>query len=480
MSQFNNTKVSHDTIPKIIHQLWIGPKPAPIKLMDTWKEKHPEFEYIRWNEREFIERNMTFECQTKIDEIEEYCGKADILRWEILYKYGGIFLDADSICIEAIDDELMNKKCFAGWENEQARPGLIAIGTMGFPPRHPLVREAIDWILKNEVSQLKTGMMAWQTVGPSLLTKLYNTGKYKDLHIFPSYTFLPYHFTGRHYSGHGKIYAYQEWGSTRNSYDEMNNNTLAKEYITPPIENSVSVLVSSYNTRSIYIKECLESIKHQAGWLNVELIWINDGSDKMNTQILKGLLDHFRNTTRFTKVVYVENERNLGLAYSLNLGVSKCSHELIIRMDSDDIMVNDRIVKQFVFMNEHPEIHVCGAQIVMFKEHNKQGISSTHHKSVTLDEYKRNPYHWIVNHPALCYRKSSILKIGNYNVNLRNAEDFELMLRVLKHYKYIHNVEDVLLYYRLHEEQTTHNGGKEGHQYWTKTRSEWIQKIIFE
>ena len=34
------------SIPKIIHQLWIGPKPAPINLMNTWKEKHPDFEYI--------------------------------------------------------------------------------------------------------------------------------------------------------------------------------------------------------------------------------------------------------------------------------------------------------------------------------------------------------------------------------------------------------------------------------------------------
>ena len=97
------------SIPKIIHQLWIGTKPAPITLMNTWKDKNPDFEYIFWNEQEFINRKMHFKCQNKIDEIEEINGKADILRWEILYKYGGVFIDADSICIEPIDDELMNK-----------------------------------------------------------------------------------------------------------------------------------------------------------------------------------------------------------------------------------------------------------------------------------------------------------------------------------------------------------------------------------
>ena len=38
-------------IPKIIHQIWIGPKPAPTNLMNSWKNKHPDFEYILWNEQ---------------------------------------------------------------------------------------------------------------------------------------------------------------------------------------------------------------------------------------------------------------------------------------------------------------------------------------------------------------------------------------------------------------------------------------------
>ena len=80
------------SIPKIIHQLWIGPKPAPINLMNTWKEKHPDFEYIYWNEAEIVKRDFKFKCQDKIDEIEEINGKADIMRWEILYSFGGVFL----------------------------------------------------------------------------------------------------------------------------------------------------------------------------------------------------------------------------------------------------------------------------------------------------------------------------------------------------------------------------------------------------
>lgn len=466
------------SVPKIIHQIWIGPKPAPTKLMDTWKDKNPDFEYIRWNEEEFEKRNMIFKCQNKINEMEEYCGKTDIMRWEILYKYGGIYIDADSFCVEPIDDELC-KKSFASWENEIKRPGLIAVGTMGFSPNHEIPKLAIEFISKNEVSYKKTQKMAWQNTGPVLLTNIYKDLINKKMfNILPSYTFLPRHFTGQYYNGHGKIYAYQEWGSTRDAYETLNNSILHDQYFKPPIEKSVSVLVSSYNTKTTYIQDCLESIKHQIGWFNIELVWINDGSDSLNSKLLKNLLDNFRNTTRFTTVVYHENKTNMGIGHSLNLGINLCTNDLIIKMDSDDIMIQDRIAKQFEFMISNPSVHVCGGQIQMFKDNVNNVVGTTDHKSLTFETFKLNPIHWIVNHPSLCYRKSSIIEVGNYDSSFRKTEDFELMLRILKKFNYIHNMPDVLLYYRLHEQQTTHNGCSEGREYWHKKRTEIINNII--
>jgi hypothetical protein len=447
--------------------------------MKTWKEKHPDFEYIFWNEKEFEKRGFKFECQDKIDEMEEYCGKTDIMRWEILYKYGGIYIDADSFCIEPFDNEML-KKSFAGWENEVKRPGLIAVGTMGFTVNHSIPKKAIDFIKNNEVSYAKTCKMAWQNTGPVLLTNIYNEdpNNSKIFTILNSYSFLPKHYSGQEYNGHGKIYAFQEWGSTWNSYDKLNSAVLPDKYIKPPINNSVSILVSSHNTKTIYIQECLNSIKHQVGLFNIELVWINDGSDKLNTLLLKKCLENFEATSRFTKVVYHENETNKGIGYSLNLGINICSNELIIKMDSDDIMVDNRIEKQLQFMEMNPHVQVCGAQINMFKDDIQNIVGSTNHKSVIFDDFKKKPIHWIVNHPTLCYRKSAIINVGNYDINFNKTEDFELMLRVLKHYKYIHNMDDVLLYYRLHDQQTTHNGCSEGREYWHEKRCELIKNII--
>ena len=169
-------------IPRRIHQLWIGPKPAPLNLMNTWRDKHPDIEYIFWNESEIIERCMIFECQDKIDSIEEINGKADIMRWEILLQYGGVFMDADSICLSPLDDTLWDTEGFASFENEQVREGLVATTTMGFIAGHQLCRDAVEHILANPVSQAATGgKRAWQTVGPLLLTQLLRKNRYINM-----------------------------------------------------------------------------------------------------------------------------------------------------------------------------------------------------------------------------------------------------------------------------------------------------------
>jgi glycosyltransferase involved in cell wall biosynthesis len=462
-------------IPKIIHQLWIGNKPAPINLMNTWKEKNKDFEYIFWNEDEFKKRNINFKCQNRIDEIEEINGKADIIRWEILYHYGGIFIDADSICLEPIDNELLDKKCFAGWEQESIRYGLIATGTMGFPKKHPIVKSCIDWIYNNEVSQNKTGHQAWITVGPMLLTKMYKTGNFKDLHIFPSYTFLPEHNTGVEYNGHGKIYSYQLWGSTHQSYDIMNNFILPSKYLLP--KKSVSIVICSYNTNINYINECLDSIKNQIGEFNIELVWINDGSTYDNTLLLKKSLNNFKNTTRFIDIIYYENIKNKGLGYSLALGNILSSNEIILRMDSDDIMIYNRIINQLTYMENNPTVNICAGQVYFFVDNIKNITGKTQHPSILWEDYKKKKEQWIANHPTLCYRRNAVLDIGNYDpLKTKMIEDLDLELRFLKKYNFIYNFEEPLLYYRLHNDQVTHNQDTS----WYEKRNELIDKIIID
>lgn len=463
------------TIPKIVHQLWIGPKHAPTNLMQSWKDKHPDFEYILWTELEIEKRNMQFQCSKQIADIQEINGKADIMRWEILYKYGGIFVDADSICIEPFDEIFTSKTAFATYENENVRKDLVATGTMGFVPNHPLCRDIIDWILSDESEPIIQNFRAWYSVGPALLTKFLNTGKYKNFSVFPSHCFLPIHFTGPTYEGHKKVYGYQVWGTANQSYDTMNSVILPDEFTTP--QEWVSVLVSSYNTSELFLKECLDSIKMQTGYFGIELVWINDGSTKEYTDILELALADWTKKTRFTKLVYKKTDENMGTYQCLHQGVLLCSNEFIFKMDSDDIMLPNRIKTQLAFMKKTPDCHVCGTNIQFFINDSMADprskmfqMDKKHAFEFTWSEFLKMRTEWFLNHPTLCFRKSSILTVGNYNNNINKnihkcmMEDYDLELRLLKTYNKVYSLPEVLLYHRIHSKQLTYNNASENPQ----------------
>ena len=246
----------------------------------------------------------------------------------------------------------------------------------------------------------------------------------------------------------------------------------------------VSILISSLDTKAAYVKDCLNSIKNQVGHIFFEIIWINDGSNDLNTKILKKMLYEFENTTRFVSVIYSENDGNKGIGYTLNKGVSMCNNEIIIKMDSDDIMVPNRIQMQLEYMKKNPTVAICGGQIAMFYNVKEKVHNITKHPDISWEQYKNTRSHWFINHPTVCYRKSKILEAGNYNKNLKHmAEDFDLELRMLKTHGFVKNLPNVLLWYRCHAEQVT-SGSKTkdkggcGSQYWKNLRNNMINNLI--
>ena len=446
------------TIPKIIHQIWIGPKPCPTNLLRTWKEKHPDFEYILWTESELERRCVPLRCREQINAIPEINGKADIIRWELLYLYGGYFVDADSICIEPFDHVFEEKTAFASYENENNRKGLVATGTMGFVPKHPLCGDIIEWILSPDSAKLIMETRAWYSVGPALLTKMLDTGKYCDFTVFPSYYFLPQHFTGLLYTGHKKVYAYQEWGTANESYDKMNMVVLPECFREP--SRWVSVLIASYNTKPEFIKECMDSILRQEGHFGIEIVWVNDGSNKENSIELEKILLKCSEGSRFIKIKYINKRENKGHANALNSGLLKCSHSLIFKMDADDIMMPSRISRQMDFMDRNPEVMICGTNMTLFKTNDgrKEVITKTNHpEHLTWEQFKREPIDWFMNHPTLCYRKEAVMK--GYTKDpfiLENIhEDYELEVRIMRTYGSVYNLSDSLLFYRIHPSQIT-------------------------
>ena len=442
-----------EKIPQIIHQMWIGDKEkCPSNLMKTWKDLNPTFEYIFWNETEINLRSMTFECEKQINEIIEINGKCDIMRWEILYKYGGVFIDADSTCLEPLDDYFMKSQAFATYENEKVQKNLVATGTMGFIKNHHLCRKIIHWIHSTDSYDIIKNYKAWYSVGPARLTHFLEMDNNMDFTVFPSYCFLPIHHTGEIYNGHRKVYGHQEWGTSHQIYDGMNNMVLPEKLTLPLLW--VSVLIPSFNTKRSYIKDCLHSILNQNGWFGIELVWCNDGSDEEHSFIVEEELTEFMQRSRFIQLVYYKNPMNVGISESLHYGILKCSNELIFRMDSDDIMVMDRIKIQIEFMNNNKNAVICGGDIEMFDEdgNTKRVTHKTHFLKSFYKDIKKK---WIMNHPTLCFKKSAILLVGNYEKKQTNEEDYNIEVKLLHKFGVLYNIPEILIYYRLHSKQIT-------------------------
>lgn len=206
-------------IPKIFHFIWVGDESKrPDNCIQTWRDHHPDWEFRLWGNAELDAIDWVNRDHIQAMRQRELNGVADMMRWEILHAHGGIVFDADSVCVRALDDEMLDCAAFSCWENEIVRPGLIAAGYFGCEAGNPFVARIIADIaaMPSVVEE-----MAWKTVGPQRLTDTHRTSGYADLRIFPSHYFIPRHFTGQSYEGDGAIYAHQLWGSTLNSYDTI-------------------------------------------------------------------------------------------------------------------------------------------------------------------------------------------------------------------------------------------------------------------
>lgn len=128
-------------IPKVIHYCWFGRNPIPDKYkkwMESWRRYCPDYEIREWNEDNYdIAKNAyMYEAYQK----HKWGFVPDYARLDIIYEYGGIYLDTDVELVQNLDDVLYQKG-FAGFEREKA----VAFG-LGFGAIKglPIIREMRD------------------------------------------------------------------------------------------------------------------------------------------------------------------------------------------------------------------------------------------------------------------------------------------------------------------------------------------------
>lgn len=217
----DTTFLNNFVIPKNLFQIWIGPYDPPAKWMTTWKELHPNWNYILVN-NEYVS-NFKFANKEVIDYLidkKKYDGASDVIRYELLYQLGGFLPCSDSICYSNVDDLFIGdstEMLYVVHESEIARPDMF-LPVYASTPRHPFLGILLDEISKLSLTaDLK---IPYTSVGNFFVSKHLYKKNYSNITKFPSHYFIPDHrITGLQYSGEGKVYANQMFGSTLKRYD---------------------------------------------------------------------------------------------------------------------------------------------------------------------------------------------------------------------------------------------------------------------
>lgn len=416
-------------IPKIIHYCWFSKdknKELPIivqRSIESWKRILPDYQIMLWNEETFDINSVPWVKECYECGCASYAYIADYVRLYALYNYGGIYLDADQMVTKSLDPFLDNKM-FVGMINQ----GEIGWGLIGAEKGNPIIKALLDK-MGNKHYIKKDGSLNICNCIYSLtasVREIYNFSpdvnllqKFDGLTIYPKMYFYPvdeFHPTEDTHAIHLGMTSHYKW---------------------------ISVVMPVYNGEK-YLKECIDSVLAQT-FTDFEFLIIDDGSTDSTESIIKSYKDD--------RVVYIKKEHG-GISEALNLGIRRSIGLYIARMDADDMMYPDRLQIQYNVMESHPEYDMITAGF-------EWGNGKENKEYYTYND-TNIPFEWIkrgtncIAHPTVMIRKSSLKKLPFVYESLYDGcEDLKLWCTMLTHGFKIHNIPNIVHYYRQHADQTT-------------------------
>ena len=183
-------KNNHLIVPKKIHQVWIGSK-IPKKYQvwgNSWKINHPNFEYFLWDEKKIL--NLGLKNEKQFRSAKNVAIKSDIARYEILNRFGGMYIDTDFECIKPLDPKFLTYDFVAGQIFSYAPQ--IANGLMISTKNNFILNNVIENL--GEYNGEKTGMDVIKYSGAIYLTKTIKNLKddARNIVLMPSQYFYPW------------------------------------------------------------------------------------------------------------------------------------------------------------------------------------------------------------------------------------------------------------------------------------------------
>ncbi|WP_429191127.1 glycosyltransferase [Aeromonas veronii] len=199
-----------------------------------------------------------------------------------------------------------------------------------------------------------------------------------------------------------------------------------------------SILMSVYLKESKRnLEQCLASLYLQS-LPPKEIILVLDGS------LTNELYSTIGRWQRKLPIVTVQLEKNVGLGKALNIGLSYCSHELVARMDTDDLCMPFRFQRQVEQFIKFPELDICGTYIKEFDEYPNKILSKRKTPLSHVDIKKKcvviNPF----NHMTVMYKKTAVENAGGY-LHMPWMEDWYLWLRMISNNSNAINIPEFLV-----------------------------------
>lgn len=190
-----------------------------------------------------------------------------------------------------------------------------------------------------------------------------------------------------------------------------------------PTQLFVSVLIPNYN-RKEDLTRAIDSVLAQT-YTNFEILVIDDHSSFSNEEYLSSVgYAHYKNLR------VIRNEKNMGLAFTRNVGIQHAKGELIALLDSDDFWEKDKLEKQVQIFEKFPDTDLVYCDIFIVKDNVKYTRDTVFYRENLYDHLLSG---WNPPNPSsLVIKKGAFSKIGGFDPILRHHEDYDFWFRLAK------------------------------------------------
>lgn len=225
----------------------------------------------------------------------------------------------------------------------------------------------------------------------------------------------------------------------------------------------VSIVIPVYNGGE-YVKEAIESALAQT-YENVEIVIVNDGSkdDGATTRVVSKYAEKYPD-----KIKFFEKE-NGGVSTALNLALEKMTGEYFSWLSHDDRYYPEKISKQIEYLKDFNEKTILYSDYDLMNSYSEVFATSKKDHEELMQKKEYALLRGAINGITLLIPKTAFDECGDFRVDLRCVQDYELWLRMmLAGFEFVHQPE-VLATTRLHELQTTNTSPKvlsEGNPFW--------------